>query len=508
MLMSADAETITKAEHEALVEAAVAEREDRIEQLEFQLEKFKRLLLGRSSEKPAFDPETGAVQQSLFDEEDPPLPSSATQSKAKPPTSKKPRKPRFGAKLEREIVELELDESERICSCGEAQESIGIDKSEKLEFIPATVKVLEFHRHKYACGRCKEAGVQSAPLPETNFPKSAVTDRTRAHFLVQKFVDHLPYYRQSAILARSDVELSDSTIGRYVLEAADKLAPIVIAMCDEILASGYIQADETTLPVLKSEKSKPGAHRAYLWTYGIPWSTIVFDYRRSRSGNHAKEFLERFQGIVQSDRYSGYNSVRKREDILDVACWAHARRKFVEAESTAGRRVKPILQIIGKLYGVEKYAREHRLTAGAREALRKEKAQPVLQELRAALEALLGNVRPKSPLGQALDYTLTHWQALEVYVEFGQVEIDSNLLENSIRPVALGRKNYLFAGSEVGAEAAATIYSITETCRRLGLDPYKYLIEVFQRMARTENPDPDFYRSLTPARFKIASVAE
>ena len=490
-----DAEVISKAEHDR----TVAEYEDRIAELKFTIEKFKRLLHGRSSEKPAVNLDTGEIQTSLFEEENPPLPSSATQS-PKEAEAPKTRKPRFGAHLEREVVELELTESERSCPCGQVQKSIGVEKSEKLEFIPAQVKVLELHRHKYACASCKASGVRSAPVYETAFPKSAVTDATRAHLLVQKFVDHLPYYRQSAILRRSDVDLPDSTICRYVLEAADLLAPVVVAMCDEILSSSYIQADETTLPVLKTEKSKPGVHMAFLWTYGIPRSTVVFDYRRSRSGEHPKEFLARFRGIIQSDRYGGYNPVRQREDILDVACWAHARRKFVEAESSAGGRVKPILDLIARLYEVEKHARENELSHEARAALRREHAPPVLGDLRRTLKHLLTSVRPKSPLGKAVDYALMHWEALEVYVEFGQVEIDTNLLENSIRPIALGRKNYLFAGSDSGAEAAATLYTITETCRRVGLNPYQYLLEVFRRFARAEAPDPEFYRSLTPTR--------
>ena len=317
---------------------------------------------------------------------------------------------------------------------------------------------------------------------------------------------HLPYYRQSSILRRNDVDLSDSTIGRYVLEAADTLVPVVVGMCDEILSSGYIQADETTLPVLKTEKAKPGAHRAYLWAYGIPRSTVVFDYRDSRSGRHPTEFLERFRGIVQTDRYGGYNAIRKREDILDVACWSHARRKFVDAESSAGRRVKPVLELIARLFGIEKHAREHEISHEARAALRREHAIPVLKEIRATVRGLLPSVRPKSPIGKAVDYALMHWEALEVYVEFGQVEIDTNLLENSIRPGAIGRKNYLFAGSETGAEAAATIYSITETCRRIGLNPYDYLVEIFRRLARVEIKDADFYRSLTPVRFKTESA--
>lgn len=518
----ANADVVSRAEYDAAIaklareiaqqRGTIVEQSERLERQSFTIEKFKQLLFGTSSEKSTYDSDDVVPgQTSLFDQEDPALPSSATTSgdESEEDEEKKERKrkqkkgPRFSPNLEHKVVEVILEESERGCECGDLLQSVGVEKSEKLEVIPARFLVLEIHRHKYACG-CKASGVQTAPVLPTAFPKSAVTDETRAHFLVQKFVDYLPYYRQSAILARGGADLADATIGRYAIQAADLLAPIVIAMCDEVLTAPYIQADETTLPVLKTEKAKEkkAAQKAYLWSYGIPRSTVVFDYRQDRSGRHPTEFLDTFQGIVQTDRYGGYNAVRERNEILDVACWAHARRKFVEAKPSAGRRVKPVIQLIGQLYAVEKKARESNASAKERLALRQEHSVPVLNELREQLDSLLSTVLPGSPLGTAVEYTLTHWQALQVYTDFGQVEIDTNLLENSIRPVALGRKNYLFAGSETGAEAAATIYSITETCRRLGLNPYDYLVHAFRRFATTEERDPDFYRSLTPLRVK------
>jgi len=332
-----------------------------------------------------------------------------------------------------------------------------------------------------------------------------VTDDTRAHFAVQKFVDHLPYYRQSAILRRNGVELCDETIGRYVLELADRLAPIVLIMRAELLASDYVQADETTLPVLKTERAPPGAHRAYLWAYGIPRSTVVFEYQLSRSGQHPKDFLKDFSGTLQTDRYNGYDSVRKRGDIIDVACWAHCRRKFDEAKTTAGRRTRSVLKKIGKLYGVEKQARKEGMGAAARAELRQKHALPILVKIRDELIHYSVTVRPSTPFGEAISYALKNWEALTVYTGLGHVEIDTNLLENSIRPIALGRKNYMFAGSPVGAEAAATLYSITETCRRIGVNPYKYLTSILRTLA-TEKMSPELMQSLTPVRWAAAQA--
>lgn len=509
MLMS-NAGVVSKAQYDEAI-ARIAERDtvvedykDRIAELEYIVEKFKRLLFGRSSEKRALNLETGAVQEMLFEGEES-LASVEDEVADKKPRPRRPRGPRFRADLEREIVERTIDEKDRCCSCcGKVMPSIGVEKSEKLEFIPAKVRVLEVHRHKYACGTCKQGGVETAPVLPTAFPKSGITDDTRVHFVVQKFVDHLPYYRQSAILRRNGVELSDASIGRYALETADRLAPIVWSMRRELVSSSYLQVDETPLPVLKTERSKPGAHRAYLWTYGIPWSTIIFDYQHCRSGRHATAFLEEFRGILQNDRYAGYNELRRRDGITDVACWAHARRKFVDAELTAGRRTKPILQKITQLYAVEARAREQELTAEARSDQRQKQSKPILDDICGELTRLNVTVRPSTPIGKAIEYALGNWAALTAYVNLGEAEIDTNLLENSIRPVALGRKNYLFAGSPVGAEAAATLYSLTETCRRIGTNPYAYLKDVLRVLALTDDRTDDFFREITPVRWTAA----
>ncbi len=505
-----DAATITRAEHDA----AVAERDAKIARLEERVAKLQHALWGRRSEKQPVSPDA-PFQSALFgeecvdlppDEDDSPEPAEQQESTT---AGKKPRrKPRFRGDVERKVIDIELPESERQCSCcGETMASIGFETAERAHYVPARMEIHEERRHKYAC-KCKEGGVTTAPPTPTLFPKSRVTDDTRVQVIVSKFVDHLPYYRQSAILRRLGFEISDATLGRWGIEAADRLAPIIIAMHEELLSSPVLQADETTLPVLKTEKQKPGAHRGWLWGYAIPRGSIVFDYTRTRAQNHPLGFLAGYEGLLQVDRYEGYNAVTRRDEVIDVACWAHARRRFVEAERTNGRKARPVLEVIGRLYAVEKRARDSGIPPDERSTLRKAESVPILEELDAMLRDLAVDVLPSSALGDAVLYTLRHWPALTVYVDHGLAEIDNNLIENSMRPIALGRKNWLFAGSELGAEAAAILYSLTESCRRLGIDPHEYLLDVMERLAEIDPTDGDAIRALTPARWKAERAIE
>jgi transposase len=495
-----NAQVISKAKYDEAI-ATIADREGLIARLEARVSKLQQLLFGRRSEKQVILP--GAPFQSeLFSDAEYEVSEPEDDSEPAPKKKRGKSKPRFDEDVEREIIDVELDERDRECEdCGGRLEDIGVETSERAHIIPARVVVRETRRHKYACG-CKGAGVCSAPLPPSAFPKSRVTDETRAHVVVQKFVDHCPYYRQSAILRRSGVEISDRTLCHYGIESADRLAPIVVAMRDELLASNCLQADETTIPVLKTEKAKPGAHRGYLWAYAQPRGTIVYDYCRSRAGDHPRGFLEGYEGILQTDRYGAYDSITARSEITDVACWAHARRRFVEAAKTTSRRAKPVLHLIAKLYAVEKRAREANLAPADRARLRREVATPILQEVENLLREMVIAALPESVLGDAISYSMNHWPALVRYVDHGEAEIDNNLIENSMRPVVLGRKNYLFAGSEIGAEAAAILYSLTESCRRLKIHVYSYLVDVFRQLATVDPTNPEDIRALTPARWK------
>jgi len=497
-------------------ERALAEHQRKIASLEEYAHKLRHMIWGRRSEKQPPSPD--APFQSLlfsseelgFPEPEPEGDGDQDSSEEAPPRNRRRKKrsgkPRFGPNVERKVFDLELPESERKCSgCGETMPSIGYESSERAHHIPAKIVIHEQRRHKYAC-RCKAGGVTTTPPPPSLFPKSRVTDELRAHVIVSKFVDHCPYYRQARILSRLGYEVSDSSLGRLGIEAADRLAPIIVAMREELLGSTVLQADETTIPVLGTEKAKPGAHRGYLWAYGIPHGSVVYDYTRTRAGRHAEFFLEGYEGVLQTDRYEGYERVRRWEKVIDVACWAHARRRFIEAKQSQGRKTEPVVALIQQLYGVERGARERGLSPAARADHRRQRAGPILAELKNVLLKLDLEVRPQSPLGKAVQYTLTHWEALARYVDHGEAEIDTNLLENTMRPVALGRKNYLFAGSELGAEAAAILYSLTESCRRLGVNPEKYLRAVFRRLATVDPRDGDVIRALTPARWAAESA--
>lgn len=514
-----DAATISRAEHEAAVATAVAEavedREKEIARLHERIGQLQHALWGRRSEKQPPSPDA-PFQSALFSSEEVVVPpetdeeSEDEQAQAETPArlpKKRSGKPRFGPNVERKIIDIELPEAERACTgCGKTMPSIGFESAERAHHIPARIVVHEERRHKYACG-CKQGGVTTAPTVPSAFPKSRVTDELRAHVIVNKFVDHCPYYRQSAMLRRLGYEISDSTLGRLGIEAADRVAPIVVAMREELLASNMLQADETTIPVLKTERAKPGAHRGWLWAYGIPHGSVVFDYTRTRAAQHPSGFLEGYQGILQTDEYEGYGAVRRREGVIGIGCWAHARRRFLEAERVSGRKCRPIIEEIQKLYAVERHARERGLAAEDRAELRRRESKPVLDEIRRLLRDLVVDVRPESPLGDAVLYALNHWDALTGYVEHGEAEIDNNLLENSMRPVALGRKNYLFAGSELGAEAAAILYSLTESCRRLGVNPEAYLVDLLRRLATVDPKEGDAIRALTPARWAAGRQA-
>ena len=494
--MTSAAETLTRTEHESILNKSIGPLEDKIEHQKYVIEKLQRELYGRKSEKHVVN-ESGEHQGDLF-AGDLPEPVKEEQRTVKEHRRRKPRKPRFPDDTECEVVDQELDEADRTCECGELMKDIGYESCKQAHIIPARMTVREIRRHKYACS-CKEGGVRIAPTTPSAFPKTQITDETRANFLVQKFVDHQPYYRQSKILGRDGIDIPDCSMSRYGLESADALAPIVLAMKLEVLNANYLQADETTLPVLKTQKATPGAHRGYVWVYGAPRSTIVFEYQHGRGAVHPQAFLASFEGVLQTDRYKGYDGLRKLQSIIDVACWAHVRRKFVEANTYAGKRTKPILLAISKLYAIEEMARKEKMESDARARLRVRESKPVLTHLKSLLDRERMRVLPSTPLGIAVRYALTSWDALNRYVEHGNVEIDNNLIENAIRPIALGRKNYLFAGSEGGAEAAATIYSITETCRRLGVNPYTYLCDVFRRLATLG--DPEEHRQLTPKQW-------
>ena len=255
---------------------------------------------------------------------------------------------------------------------------------------------------------------------------------------------------------------------------------------------------------MRTERSStPGARKDWLWAFGNPKGSVIFHYSKTRHGENATNALEDFQGVLQTDRFSCYGVLQKKSKILDVACWAHCRRYFEKAKNESNRRTAFVLDLIQKLYAVERRARIAKLSSNDRAALREQDAIPILAELKRAIDELERSPRLSSvALKTATEYALNHWEALTRYVSLGHVEIDNNLAENSIRPIALGRKNYLFAGSETGAEAGAVLYSLTESCRRFEIHPVEYLVHVFRELATRNRRDPEAWRDLTPARYR------
>jgi transposase len=397
-------------------------------------------------------------------------------------------------------VEHDLEPDERCCpTCKAAMARIGQTVTEEVDYVPASVVVREHVRPKYACRRCQE-GVVTAELPPRPIEKGRPGPGLLAQILVSKYADHLPLHRQEAIFERHGLRLSRSTMCDWVGECAQAFFPIVQCLREGVLASYLVHADET--PVLMQVNYQGGGkQRCYLWGYVGDQGDVVYDFRTSRSRDGPLDFLEGYEGKLLVDDYAGYNAVCAWEGVERVACWAHARRGFFEALASATSEASLVLARIQRLYGVEKEGRELGLDAERLRALRQEKSVPILASIREDLDRLSKTTLPKSPLGKAVAYALGLWEELTRYVEDGRIPIDNNSVERAMRVVALGRKNWLFCGSESGGQRAAVIYSLIETARRQGIEPFEYLRDVLERLP---THPADRIAELTPRAWKLA----
>jgi hypothetical protein len=327
-----------------------------------------------------------------------------------------------------------------------------------------------------------EAGIVIGQLPSLPIPRGNAGAGLLAHLIVSKFVDHLPFYRQVQMFKRQGVTLAESTINDWFRASCDLLEPLYECLKKTLLQGNYLMADETPIDVLT--ENKPGAtHKGYHWVYYSPVEQLVlFDYRKGRGREGPEELLKGYRGALQADGYSGYEAFEKQTGIILLACMAHARRKFDEALKNDKGRAEHVLALIQKLYQVERQAKDDQLDYDQRKALRLEKSAPVLDELFAWMKENVTQTLPKSAIGIAIAYTLHLWPRLIRYMDDGRYEIDNNLIENSIRPVALGRKNYLFAGSHEGAQRAAMMYSFLGTCKINNIEPFQWLSTVLKRI--------------------------
>lgn len=384
--------------------------------------------------------------------------------------------------------------------CGEPTTVIGYDESEQLDVEPARYFVRVTKREKRACRRCST--MLAAPLAERIVEKGLASDAVVIHTVVAKYCDHLPLYRQTAMLEReAGVEIGRATLDGWVMRAGELLGPIVGAMRRDLLAASYLQADETPVPVQMHDRRGEN-HQAYLWQYGKPGGETVFDFCLGRGREGPRKFLGQWEGILQTDGYSAYDDIGGPK-LVHVGCWAHARRKFVDAVKVNPRDAAAIAMVtrMDALFLIDRDARQRELSADERLTQRHEYAAEWLRDIREACLALVKQVLPKSALGQAAAYTLNMWTKLLRCFDYGEVELSNNLAENSMRPVAVGRKNWLHVGSPQAGPKVAAILSVVESCRRLGMPVKDYLAEVLPGLNRRTLSE---VATLTPARWSAS----
>ena len=471
---------------------AEKEKQEKLnEKLQHQLEQLLRWRYGQRSDRVSssqlalFEASAAVAEGPAQANEPAPDEDEAPAAAAVPP--KKPghgRKP-LPADLPRERVEYELGGEERKCpKCGAECKRIGSETSEQLEYVPASLFVIQHVRYKYACPKpdC-DGSVLLAEKPPQPIEKGLPGPGLLAHVVVSKYADHLPLNRQENILARHGVEISRKTMCGWAMSAAEILSPLYDLMRARVRKSRVIHTDDTTVPVLDPEQNKTKTGRLWVYLGDAANPYAVYDYTPDRKRDGPEKFLAGFKGYLQADAYAGYDRIYAPGDVIEVACWAHARRKFVEARSSDDLRSLTAVAWIKRLYAVEDEAKERGLDGEKLRALRQEKSKPLLEGLGAWLLTEQEKVLPKGPLGQAIAYTLSNWVALNRYVDDGILAIDNNKAERAVRGIAVGRKNWMFAGSDRGGRAAAVLVSFTQTCKDMDIDPFAYLRDVIARIA-------------------------
>ena len=409
----------------------------------------------------------------------------------------KKRKPHPGrnelpAHLERieEIVACAVEQ----CTCGKCgreTQVIGYEETEVLGMKPAVHFVRVIKREKRACKSCADCGVVTAPAPARIAPKSIFADETIIEFIVRKYCDALPLYRQRAILIRDlGIDVALTTIDDAVLRVGEILIPIIELMKRDLLTGGYIQADETHVDVQTPDK-KGSNHRAFFWQYSAPMKGVVFDFEMTRRKQVAKEFFKDYGGILHTDGYVVYEKDIGTKDLIHACCMAHARRGFIDAIKVQSKAQAPdaklerAVALMDGLFAIDREAREQNLSLADRHALRQESAPALLDELHALLSAMQGSgtILPQSVAGKAINYTLKRWVELTRFLDHPVIELSTNWAENSMRPIAIGRRNWLHLGSKEAGPKIAAIFSIVESCRKLGVPIRQYLADVLPGLA-------------------------
>jgi len=363
---------------------------------------------------------------------------------------------------------------------------IGKEITEELEVIPARYFIHRIIRYKYAI---PEGGVRIAPLPDRPLPKSKLGPGFITEVLANKFIDHIPYYRQIQRLKREGIAISLSTLQGAARKYMELLQILYESLANRIVKSSYLQVDETTFRVLDEKKSKNSgrSHLGYFWVYHSPETKItLFDYQKGRGLDAPMGLLRNFQGFLQSDAYSVYDRIGQLMGISPVGCWAHARREFIRAQDSDPKNAHVALSFIQSLYAVERKAKELGFRAEQRKALRDKESLPILRKMENWFESIIHRLLPKDPLRKAVQYCMKRWAKLKAYLKDGAIEIDNNPVENQIRPVALGRKNYLFSGSHESAQHVAMMYTFMGTCKTHNVNPKDWLRYVIENISEAK----------------------
>jgi transposase len=513
---------------------ALHRRDHELQQVQARLDQVLRRLYGPRAER--YDPQ----QPLLFaaptaEAAAPPATASATETGAEADTPARRSghgRQRLPQHLVREQRVYQLSEVERRCPCcGDVRAALSQETCEQLDYIPASLRIIEHVKLTYACPRCERqrrqaapttaaaatpvvltptetfavvnatpgsspdgVGVSStfvtAPRPAQGVSRCLAAPGLLAHVIVSKFADHLPLYRLEQMFARQGVPLARQTLCDWLRRSAEVLTPLCQLMIRQVLQSRVIQTDDTPVPVQDDSRDHTRQGRVWLYHGDGEHPYLVYQYSPNREQQWPLATLKDYTGFVQADAYGGYDQLFATGRIEEVACWAHARRKFFEAQKTDPERALYVLGVIRQLYAVEKRARQEQarldLPRAAYEMLRQqwrqEQSVPVLTMLCHWLREQQGQVLPKSPIGEAITYALNQWDALQRYTTQGFLEIDNNTAERALRPIAVGRKNYLFFGSDVGGATAAVLYSLVQTCKHLGIEPWRYLRDVLERL--------------------------
>ena len=512
-------------DHEQVIakqEQTVSEYSEEISQLREYIRLLKSQRFGPRSERSV------AEQMGLFNEaeaaaDEDSAEEAGAQAESDEPSIEVPahtRRKRGGRRplpafLPREEIVHDVPEEERIC-CNDPEHQlvrIGEEKLEQLVFIPSTAKVLVHVRPKYACPSCKDA-VKVAPPPPQPIPKSFATPSLLAQIVTSKYADALPLYRQEKIFGRIGVDLSRATMASWVIRMGDLVIPLLDYALDEIRNGDYVQADETPFQVLK-EDGKRATSKSYLWALRggtePEHPLLYYEYAPTRSGEVAQRLLEGFEGFLHTDGYWGYDGFDDQPGVVHVGCFAHARRKFDEAlrgQGKSSKKSKPGAKKslarqgfdqINKLYEIERGYGD--ATAEERHALRAEKLAPKLVKLREWIDASKDRVPPKSLTGKAISYLDSQWSKLVRVLDDGRIPLDTNAVERAIRPFVIGRRNWMFADTPSGATASARLYSLVETAKANGLEPWAYLAEVFEKLPAAATDDD--IEALLPWRVRL-----